>query len=75
MAAGLAALLVGGALAGPRWGVALSGLAGARELLLLKEQGRWRQYRGLLVAWLAPRLGFFILWVLHLVQVAGSRPG
>ncbi|GFN23200.1 MAG: hypothetical protein IMW96_06085 [Thermoanaerobacteraceae bacterium] len=72
MAAGLAALLVGGALAGPRWGVALAGLAGARELLLLKEQGKFGRYWSLLAAWLAPRVGVLILWTLHLIQVVGS---
>ncbi|MGI9952656.1 hypothetical protein V3F56_09885 [Moorellaceae bacterium AZ2] len=75
VAAGLAALLVGGALGGPRWGVGLAGLAGGREFLLLKEQAKFHQYGLLLAAWLAPRVGVMILWILHLTQVVGSLVG
>lgn len=71
-AAGLAALLVGGVLAGPRLGLSLAGLVGSKAFRYLKTRGRPDWYWRSLVAWLFPRLGLLILWFLFLSQVLGS---
>lgn len=63
LAAGLAALLVGGSLVGPRWGLGLAAHVSSRAFRYFNSQGGKERYWRSLAAWLLPRLGLIWIWL------------